>query len=516
MTTVARRSASLFLRALLAGGLACASPADAQVPAQDVLRIALSSPVGPLDPALAPSPEQVAPVFGAYQQLVTPEGLPELAANWSSDPGGLVWTFSLSPGHRFDDGAPVDASAVVFSMDRLAKLGRGPASDFTTYVAGVSAKDDATVIFKLKQPTPRLLSILSDRAASIVNPDIARHAIEGDFGSGWLSTRTAGSGPYVLGARDASGAYVLKRNPYFAGPKPYFSRLIYTVIPDPTVRSLAVGAGKVDLAVLLPFQALKRLGDNSEVRIVSQPALAFQNIAFNLDRPLLRDIRLRKAIALAIDTDAIVRFIRGGRASQFFGPLAPGMIGAEPGAYTIRYDPEEAKRLVRDSGVSPGQRLTMVYPGLSPETDTVAQYIQAQLASLGLLLRLERLSTAAYLDRMQRGAYDLVLMGWVCSHSDAAAILDFWFEPSKAGVNNPARYNNPEVTWRIHAAQRELDPVRRADLHRQIAQLVNADLPYIYLQQTHVAAAVRSDIVGYSMDPVRALELPLAVMRRSR
>ncbi len=220
-----------------------------------------------------------------------------------------------------------------------------------------------------------------------------------------------------------------------------------------------------------------------------------------MERDVLKDIRLRRAIGAAIDVDGIVKYIRGGRASRFRGPLPLGMPGADPALYSVRFDPAEALRLAQAAGVRPGTPLSLIYPGVSPETDTVAQYIQAVLAPLGLAVRLERLSVPAYIDRMGRGSYDLVLMGYVANDDDPASILSNWFDPAKAGVENPARYANRAIVPLLTEAARESDPARRAQLNRAIAAKVNADLPYIYLQQTHVSNIVRKDIAGYDLDP---------------
>lgn len=200
--------------------------------------------------------------------------------------------------------------------------------------------------------------------------------------------------------------------------------------------------------------------------------------------------------------------------SEFRGPLAPGMPGYDPALYPVSFNPSAALSLARAAGVAKGTRVVMIYPGVSAETDTVAQYIQAVLAPLGFQLRLERLSIPAYVDRMQRGSYDMVLMGFVATTDDATGVLNFWFDPAKAGVDNPARYHNPTVARLITEAANEPDTVRRAALHRQIAIRVNADLPYIYLQQTHVANVVRRDLARYRLDPIRPLEVDVLALRR--
>jgi peptide/nickel transport system substrate-binding protein len=478
------------------------------------LRIALSTPPGPFDPATARTPEEFGPVAPAYQQLVSPSGKPELASSWHSNKTQRQWTFRLAAGRRFADGRAVDASAVKFSLDRVLAIGRGNAGDLIDHIATITIIDPMTVRIVTKSSTPRLPSILADRSASIISPGVMAHAVGKDWGSGWLASNTAGSGPYKLRPTRGGGVTLLDRNPNWGFPRPAFDTIVYRAIADPIVRGLNVSRNASDIAVLMPAQILPRLDRDPQIRVVSAAVPAYQNLAFNLDRAVFQDVRVRRAVAAAIDTGAIIRYIRGGRSSAFRGPLVPGMPGFDPALYPVRFDPILAARLARAAGVAPATRVSMIYPGVSPETDTVAQYIQAVLVPLGFQLRLERLSIPAYVDRMQRGNYDLVLMGFVATTDDASGILNFWFDPAKVGVDNPARYRNPQVARLIALAADEADLTRRAALHRQIAMLVNADLPYVYLQQTRIANAVRRNLVGYRLDPLRPLEVDMLALSR--
>lgn len=478
------------------------------------LRIALSTPPGPLDPATARTPEEFAPAAPTYEQLVSPQGGPELASGWTSDATGLHWTFRIAPGHHFADGQPVDAAAVKFSLDRVLTIGRGNAGELIDHIAAVAVINAATVRISAKGRTPRLPLMLADRSASIIDPRVMAHAAGNDRAAGWLAANTAGSGPYRLRPTRGGGVVLLDRNPGWTLARPAFDTIVYRAVADPIVRGMGVSRNASDIAVLMPAQVLPRLERDPAIRVVSAAVPAYQNLAFNLDRAVFRDIRIRRAIAAAIDTKSIVRYIRGGRVSEFRGPLAPGMPGYDPALYPVHFDTRAALALARAAGVAKGTRLTMIYPGVSAETDTVAQYIQAVLAPLGFQLRLERLSIPAYVDRMQRGSYDMVLMGYVATTDDASGVLNFWFDPAKAGVDNPARYRNPVVARLIARAASEADVAKRAALHQQIARQVNADLPYVYLQQTHVANVVRRDLIGYRLDPLRPLEVDVLALRR--
>lgn len=487
--------------------------------AEETLRIALSSNPAPLDPALATSAEQGVPVFAAYETLVrrprTDEtGMqPERAEGWAVSQDGLAWTFTIRPGGRFASGAAVDAAAVKFSLDRLIRLGRGPASDLSAVVDRIEVVGAMRLRINLKQPAPRLLSFLADRAASIVDPLVADYEKDDDLGAGWLATRTAGSGPYALREGGQSGVLVLDRNLHYP-QAPYFDRIIMREIRDPIARSLALTRDEIDIAVLMPAQTLRRAEASAGAAVVSTPTLAFQNVAFNLERPAFSDLRLRRAAAMAIDAAAIVEHIREGRASVFNGPLPDGMAGATPDLYPIRYDLDAARALATEVLGDNEVRVSMIYPGVSPETDTVAQYLQAQLGEIGLRVRLERLSVPAYIDRIGRGSYDLVLMGFVAKDDDPIAILGSWFVGEKSGLENPARYRNVEIDRLLEEAQSTRETTERAALFRRVAELANADLPYIYLQQTHIAFLVRDDIEGFRWDPVSVLDLSYDTLRR--
>lgn len=499
---IARRASGLLAALLLLGA----------APPPKLLRIGLSTPPASLDPAVARSPEEFAPASTAYRQLVAADGGPEVARSWSSDAGFRVWTMRIAPGQRFASGGAVDAAAVKFSLDRVLAIGRGNAGEIIDHIARVDAIDAMTVRITLRRPTPRLPAILADRSASIVDPAIASGAGAGKWGAGRIADRTAGSGEYRV-TSTRGGLVMLARNPHWHGPRGKFDGIVYRVVSDPLVRGMAVARGELDIGVLMPAQSLSRVSRDPAVAVASVTVPAYQNLAFNLARPGFRDARLRRAIAMAIDAPAIIRYIRGGHASRFYGPLAPNVPGHDPALWPYRADPAAAAALARQAQ-RPDAPVSLIYPGVSAETDTVAQYLQAVLVPLGVKVRIERLSVPAYVDRMQRGSYDLVLMGFVATTQDASGVLNFWFDPAKAGADNPARYSNPVVTRLIAAAASEADPRRRAVLHRQIALIVNRDLPYIYLQQGRVFNIVSRRLTGYRIDPMRPLEVDVGALDR--
>lgn len=502
----------------------CSQPPAETQSNGSTLVVGLGSKAGPFDLAVATGAEQTIPVRAAYETLIRRKTAangqdiygPGLALSWHASSDALNWTFQLAKNRRFDDGSVFDAAAVKFTFDRLKAVGRATASQLNATIDRVIVLDSYSVVIKLREPQPLLLAMLSDRVAAIINPRIANRIPDDRWGSEWLATRTAGTGPFRLVAGRGRGIHTLERNPFWANamrtfPVHGFERIMFREIPDPAVRRLALEKGEIDFA-LLPADHIAAIRRRPDIKIISGKILAFNNLALNVESPAFQSVAVRRAVRHAIDTRGIIKYIKGGVASEFSGPFPSGMAGAV--AAEPAYDPETAVREAKAALVRTGVPVRLIYPGVAPETDTVAQYIQAALHPLGLAVRLERLSVAAYIDRMSRGNYDAVMMGFVAQYNDPAAIAPFWFGADQPGSANPARFHDTEVTRLLQAAASTNDPQQRAGTYRAIADRTNAAAPYIYLFQNHMSAALRHDLQGFTFDPLDTLNLPVTEMVR--
>jgi len=473
--------------------------------------VGLGSAPGPFDPAVSPGVEQLIVVRPCYQTLVgrrvDDQGVlhfvPDLASAWEASTDGLTWTFHLRDDSRFDDGGAVDAMAVRFSLERLMALGRGPASLVKSMLASVTVVDSRTVQWKLRRSAPLTLLAASEKGAAIVNPRIPGARDDGDWGSRWLSTRTAGSGPWRLQPVAAEGVWTLERNPHAPrgpdnGP---MQRVQFREMRDATVRLLALQKGDIDLATAVAIQDLAAVQRDTGLKLLAGPVSAFSNLAMNTQAGPLRSRTLRQAVASAIDPTAIARYLREGRATPFRGPLPVGMPGAAPDSYTVVFDMTAARAAVAKAGAR-GVRLDFIYPGLSQTSDTLAQYLQAALSEAGLAARLQRLSLPAFIDRVGRGTYDLALMGWVVDSPDPASIANVWFGADRIGAGgNYARFRDDEVQKLLEASLVSADPGQRARQIESAVRRANAALPYVYLFQTHNWLVHRVGLRGVEFDP---------------
>ncbi|MEM1104994.1 MAG: ABC transporter substrate-binding protein [Pseudomonadota bacterium] len=490
----------------------------------DTIVVSVRSNVGPFDPAVFSSAEQVQILHPVYQNLVsiaqdTDTGAdvfqPELAVSWRSSDDKLSWTFELSEDQRFDDGAPVDAAAVVFTIERLLAIGRAPSSGLGGILEGVEAVDDWTVVFRLREPVPSLLPYVSDSATFIVNPRILEHEIDGDLATEWLNVHTAGSGPYRLSRFTPRETYVLDANPYAPAPPVSVKRIIFRVASDPAIRALLLRKGDLDMAYFLPAEVLADF--QSSDRFVAQhvPTKALNYLAFNMQTETFADVRLRRAIALAIDYEAIVRDVKYGLADPYNGPLLPGMPGYTSADYPYEYDPSEAARLVREiASEQPIPRLQMIYPGVSAGADTMAVFVQSSLAEIGLEVELQRLTVPALINRIDRGNFDFMFMGWVSVFGDPSNIVNYWFDPERIGAaGNYARYDNPRVAELVRASLTETDAAARARQLSEIVALTNQDLPYVYLVKNAVWPVYSTRLEGIELHEYNVFDPPFSQLQ---
>jgi peptide/nickel transport system substrate-binding protein len=475
---------------------------------QDEIVVAIASPPGPFDPAIAPSVEQLIVVRPCRQTLlvrqVDANGLirfeADLARDWKLSADGSRCTFSLDPRARFDDGSLVDAQAVHFTLRRLLALGRGPASLLRSLRAEVQVLDAHTVRIQLARPSPLFLIALSDKSTAIVNPRIPGASNDGDWGSLHLATHSEGSGPWRLQTGRSKGIWTLDRNPHWpvAWPASAPQRIQFREVRDPAVRLLALQKGDVDLALGIAIQDLPAAAKDPRLTVLSGPVAAFSNLAMNTASGTLRNLAIRRAIVHAIDTDAIANQLRDGLATRFPGPLPTG---TQRAAQPLSYDMTAARALVSANASDISKRLDMIYPGLSQTTDTLAQYLQATLADAGLTVRLQRLTLPAFIDRIGRGTYDLALMGWVADSPDPASTLNVWFSNDRIGAGgNYARLSDEPLQRLIDASLTTADARERQQLIELAALRAQELQPYVYLFQTHNWLVHRKELSGVVFD----------------
>ena len=471
-----------------------------------------------LDPAEATVLEAVEIIEHVTERLVrvrpgAQEVEPMLATSWTSTPDGLEWTFHLRPGTRFQDGTPVDAAAVVFSIERQRDPFH-PAYEprFTAlraampYVERVEALDPLTVRITLDRPHAPFLAALATSPMSVVSPTAVKK-----WGAAF-GVHLVGSGPFRLASMIPGDRVVLERWDGYAGEPPRLERLVFRTVPDARARLVALESGNVDVAYAIPPEERQFVELHPDLTLHRLAGLNVAYVAMNTARPPLDDRRLRIAINQAVSRDAIVKLVFQGAAQPALGPVPPSLWGHVDALAATPYDPSGAKvaiaALKADGTLAPGRRLTLYVPiqarAYLPDPARVGRAIQQHLADAGLDVDLVLQDFGKHLDSVHRGEHDLCLLGWTGSMSDPDNFLYPLLDRDNAEppyARNVAFFRDAELHGILTYAREASDPKERAAHYARAQEIVAREAPWVPLAHADVTVATRRTVRGLEVYP---------------
>ena len=523
------RAALRGLRLAALASLAVAAPAAAQRD-PDHLIIGARAPIVSLDPAISGLGSMHGYYRHIYDALVfrdpNSQPVPGLAESWRIlDP--LTWEFRLRRGVTCHDGTPLDADDVAATFRRLPTV---KGSDLLTAskmrpVTALQVVDSHTLRFHTSEPYPGLLVGLPEM--HIVCDSIPEGATTEDFNAGRAAI---GSGPWRHVSWERGARWELRRNEAWWGERPDFARVTIREISSDAPRMAALEAGDVDLADYVPPMHVARLSANPRTQVFRVPSsrsifLQFETIRevtpFAADRngkPLptnpFRDPRVRRAMSLAIDADAIVARTMEGLALRATQGVPAGYPGFDPAIAPIRPNPAEARRLLAEAGYPDGFRLTLHCSNNRYVNDgAICQNAAQMLARIGVETAVEAMPTSLYFPRLTRREFSAYLLGWGNASGDAATFLrDVMASRDPAlglGSWNMATAD-PELDRMLLEATSDMQPDRRAAGMAAAMRLV-AERDYLVpLHLQLVLAAARR---GIAFQPY-ADEATLAIAAR--
>ncbi|MCT7660308.1 ABC transporter substrate-binding protein [Mycobacterium deserti] len=466
--------------------------------------------------AIAGEPDQLDPhktsayfsfevLENVFDTLVEPDAnlemRPALAESWDVSPDQLLWTFRLRRGVTFHDGSPFTADDVVYSYRRIIDEQLTNADKFSA-VTDISARDPVTVMIRVKQPTPNLLTNIGGfKGMAIVN----RRNVE----SGQIATNPIGTGPFAFASQKSGDSITLKANgSYWAGP-PKISGVTFRFISEPSTALSALQAGEVDWTDSIPPQRVAQLKDDDSIRLAVTASNDYWYLALNEARKPWNDVRVRQAIAYGIDRDAII-------AATTYGTAAANQLAIPEGNpwYTdyhrYRYDTDEAKRLLAQAGVAGGD-LDMLVTSEYPETVTAAQVIADNLAPLGITVDIRTVDFATWLDEQNTGNFDMLMMGWLGNIDPD----DFYYAQHRTdGTSNAQKFSDPEVDRLLDAGRTETDRAARAEIYRRAATIIADKVSYLYLYNPSVIQAWATNLSGYEARRDAAVRFRTAALGR--
>lgn len=454
---------------------------------------------GNLVAAIAGEPDQLDPhktsayfsfevLENVFDTLVEPDAdlemRPALAESWSVSPNQLTWTFHLRRGVTFHDGSQFTANDVVYSYRRIIDEKLTNADKFSA-VTDVSAQDPATVVIRVKQPTPNLLTNLGGFKGMAI---VSRRNVE----SGQIATHPVGTGPFSFVGQKSGDSITLKANPSYWGGRPKVSGVTFRFISEPSTALSALQAGEIDWTDSIPPQRVAQLRDDDSIDLAVTPSNDYWYLALNEARKPWSDVRVRQAIAYGVDRDAIAK-------ATSYGTAAVNELAIPRGNpwYTdyhrYSYDLDKAKSLMNEAGVS-GATLDMLVTSEYPETVTAAQVIADNLAPLGITVNIRTVDFATWLDEQNNGHFDMLMMGWLGNIDPD----DFYYAQHHTdGTSNAQKFSNPEVDRLLDAGRVETNRERRGELYDKAATIIADEVSYLYLYNPSVIQAWSTGLSGF-------------------
>jgi peptide/nickel transport system substrate-binding protein len=400
---------------------------------------------------------------------------PGLAERWEI-PNPLTYIFHLHHGAKFHDGRPLTSRDVKWTFDSLltGKI-RSAKTAAYRFVDHLDAPDDYTVIFHMKEPDAALLWNLSDGAIGIVpigsGDEITRHPI--------------GSGPFKFVSGETDKEVIIERNQEYWGEKAKLERVRFAVVPDATTEALELRKKSADLTInsLTPDTVIT-LEREPFLAVEHAPGTEIQYLGFNLRDPILKDVRVRKAIAYALDRRPMIQYLWGGWAQPARSVLPPQSWAYNGDVPAYNHDPDKARALLDAAGYPAvnGVRFHLTMKTSTTEsTRLMVAVIQQQLREVGIVLDIRSFESATFLADVIHGAFQLYGLRWVGGNQDPDIFYVFHssrFPPSGA---NRGRYSNPKVDALIDQARREVDQAKRKATYAELQLILADELPYIDL-----------------------------------
>jgi len=420
---------------------------------------------------------------------------PELAESWAVSDDKLTWTFKLRRGVTFHDGTPFNAAAVKASFDRILNPATAsPRRSIAAAITDVKVIDDYTVAFTTAKPFAPLPSQVTMFNLAILSPTAISK-----YGKAY-GQNPAGTGPFKLESWKPGERVTLVRNDAYWGKKPVLERIEFRVVPEDSARVLQLLSGEVDVIANVPPMLLGRLKGNSSVQVLQETSFRTVLLGINHKIKPLDDIRVRRAIAHAVDTRALVEGVLGGIPKRGGGIEAPEIPGARKDLQPYQYDPALAKKLLAEAGFAEGFSTTLLTPtGRLLNDRQMAEAIQAQLRAVGIQVKIDSPDWPTFNSILNSKEAPLFLS----SKGNPTGDLDLTMHlvALSTGQMNFYNWKNPTVDGLIAEQRVATDPQQRQKLLSAIQQHDYDEIPAIVLFYDAQLYAARKNVTGIRLQP---------------
>lgn len=451
-----------------------AANSDKSVSDKDVLTVAHFGDVVTLDPHGIQSTVTNLIKVNIFENLVKQEAdgsiVPELAESWEQT-DDTTYVFKLREDVKFSNGDPMTAEDVVYSLARSAS------SPSTSALAGMidyencSVVDEYTVELKTLQPYAPILAHLAQECIAIVSKSVT------EANDGNVDASPCGTGPYMLSEWVTGDHITLVENPNYWGEKPHIPTVLFRIIPEGSTRTLELESSGVDIVLDLPESDVSRVSANPNLVVDKMSNFYNYHVYLNQENQYLKDENIRKAIACALDRNAIVQVASEGTKQPLYGYLCSGVWGYSDDIEKYEYDLDRAREYMAAAGYPDGGFELNFLCNSANIYVTAGEIIQDMLSEIGITVSITSTDSGGALELLYSGNFDMAINCWVAIAGDPDYGLYPVFHSSMTTSGNLSRVNDPKVDELLDAGRYEPDSEKRLAIYAEL-QAYLADKAY--------------------------------------
>lgn len=451
-----------------------------------------------------------------YETLITQtndlELVPGLATEWEEVEEN-VYEFKLREDVTFHNGEPFTAADVEYTVRRALE------SPSISHIVGaidpdsIEVVDDYTIRIGTTDTFGPFLTHLAHPALGILNEKAVEEAGE-DYGV----TTAVGTGPFQF-VEWVTGTHVIaERYDDYWGEPAGVERIEFLTIADPSVRLIELESGSVDIAYDIAPSDIPAVEDNDELTLINTPNLGAEYLGLNVknDTPL-REVKVRQAIAHALDVEAIIDTVYQGVGDRMTGPINELVFGYNDDLEPIEYDVDRAKQLLEEAGYPDGGFTLKLYVGdNSQERIRVSQIVAEALAEIGITVEVTQMEWGAFLDAAAVGEPDLFLLGWTTVTTDADYGLYPLFHSNSHGeAGNRTFYSNERVDELLDLGRFTSDQDERLEYYREAQEIIREEVPWVFLQTRENVTGINNRVKGFEHHPTGSYFLDVVTLEEN-
>ncbi len=460
----------------------------------------ISEPVS-LDPAKSNRIQDDQVMWLLYDALtqLSPDGTkmePALAEHWEQSADGLTYTFTLRKNVRFHDGSLLDAEAVKVSYERQYLSGSrfyaaSPPNAYERVLSGLIKEIQVlgrhTVAITLHYPRPSQFALVK-----VVSPQaLTAHGLH-------LTRTPVGTGPFQLERWESDRIILAPFADSWRG-RPRLSGVTFAIVPGLQAAMDRLEVGEFDFLPDVPPYSFERLAANPLIRLAKVGGLNVRFLGMQVERPALRDRRVREAIVRAVDRERLATILGRGATLVAQGPLPPASLSYDPQIRQPAHDPGRARVLLKEAGAESGLTLRLLYNASLELWSEAVQAIRSDLRKVGL--NVELVGTPdwkTFHEERRKANHDLYLVGWSVSTPDPERFLSPLFHSKSP--DNFGNFAHPRVDDLLAQARQPMEDARRLRLYREATRVIVAEVPAVFLFHQITFAAHHARVAGLTLN----------------